>query len=181
MIRGRGWPTRKGRKPFLVRCIEDWLIAKPAFPAPYLWLVFVTNNTSSSLVRTPTESTRDFVVLTTNHELWTINWTEEVINMTKKLILGFFLVTFLLLTTLVIAGEKPSNGPVAIPSKCDCLNQGKASTSTDLKADVINHEPLRVPLQPCALWVPGWVWDGQRWYWGRICILRFEDLLQWQP
>jgi len=35
--------------------------------------------------------------------------------MTRKLILGFFLVSFLLMTTLSIAGEKPSNGQVATP------------------------------------------------------------------
>lgn len=61
--------------------------------------------------------------------------------MTRKLMLGFFLVTFLLLTTLAIAGEKPTTGPVAVPSKCDCLNKDKAPASLGLKSDVIVGKP----------------------------------------
>jgi hypothetical protein len=61
--------------------------------------------------------------------------------MTRKLILGFFLVTFLLMTTLAIAGERPSTGPGAVPSKCDCLKKDKSPTSPGLRPDVIVGKP----------------------------------------
>jgi hypothetical protein len=72
--------------------------------------------------------------------------------MKRKLILGLFLLGFFLLANLALAEEKPSNGPVAVPSKCDCLKRNIALISPGLRADVLAKEPDRMPLYRYCHW-----------------------------
>jgi hypothetical protein len=104
-----------------------------------LLLVFMTDNIS---LRALTESGG----FAPNHELLTINQTEEVIKMTKKLMLGIFLASFFLMTNLAFAGEGASQGPAigkmgAVPSKCDCLKKDIAPPSPGLRPDVLTDRP----------------------------------------
>lgn len=85
-----------------------------------------------------TNGEREFAA---NHELRTINQTEEVKNMTKKLMPWLFLLSFLLLTSVALAGEKPLTGPGAVPSKCNCLKKDIAPPSPGLKADLLVGKP----------------------------------------
>ena len=83
--------------------------------------------------------------------------------MIKKLILGFFLVTFLLLTTLSIAGEKPTTGPVASVLKCDCLKKDTAPISLGLSPDVIVKKPSLCMKYDWSCYVECYWAFGQRW------------------
>ena len=98
--------------------------------------------------------------------------------MTRKLILGFSLVAFLLLTNMALAGERPSNGPVTVPTKCDCLKKDIAPVTEGVISDILYLNPNNAPVHPpncmwvchhydyCYLYIPGigcvyWVSDWE--------------------
>ena len=87
--------------------------------------------------------------------------------MTRKLMLGIFLASFLLLINLAVAVERSSSGPAitkvaAVLSDCDCLKKDSAPPSAGLKADVLVEKPSRaIPPGPCWLECY-WAW-GVKW------------------
>ncbi|MFH1335174.1 MAG: hypothetical protein ABII96_01540 [Candidatus Zixiibacteriota bacterium] len=92
---------------------------------------------------------------------------KEVRKIIKKLILGFFLVTFLLLTTIAIAGEKPTAVSVAAPSKCDCLKKDTDQNKPGLKSEVLTKDPSfddPLLMKKCPYWRCFWSYDGHNWY-----------------
>jgi len=85
--------------------------------------------------------------------------------MTKKLMLGIFLVSILLLSNLAVTAERSSPGPAlakmdAVSSECDCLKKDKAPTSPGLKADVLIWPDLIKWCPPGCKWmrIPGRGW-----------------------
>ena len=77
--------------------------------------------------------------------------------MTKKLMLGIFLASLLLLTNLAFAGEKSSPVPAiakvdAVSSDCNCLKKDKAPTSPRLRPDVLPANPSLIPHTPPCTW-----------------------------
>jgi hypothetical protein len=57
--------------------------------------------------------------------------------MKKNLILSLFLLGFLFLVNMALAGERPSYGPVVVPSKCNCMNKDNTSSSPGLSPDIL--------------------------------------------
>ena len=104
--------------------------------------------------------------------------------MTKKLMLGIFLASFLLLTNLALAGERSSPGPAiakigAVPSDCDCLKKDKAPTSPGLKADVLIEKPDRINMQPGDC---GYEWVCVRYcnFWPSCGPVYYGHCLEWR-
>jgi hypothetical protein len=85
--------------------------------------------------------------------------------MTKKLMLGILLASFLLLTNLAFAGEGSPLGPTIAkispaPSDCGCLKKDKVPTPLGLRPDVLANKPDRTTLYHNCGWVCGWFWCG---------------------
>ena len=101
--------------------------------------------------------------------------------MARKLILGIFLASLLLLTNLTFAGERSSPAPAVTkmaeaPSDCDCLKKKSAVPSPGLRPDVLVKKPNRMvkmtDCPPPCYWTTRYVWvdDPPHWVPVRVCV-----------
>lgn len=97
--------------------------------------------------------------------------------MTKKLVIGIFFVSFLLLISLVLAAERSPKAPTiantgAVSSDCDCLNKDSGPTSSGLRADVGNEEQPNMNEKRDCYWHCEWVvyWGFFGPFWDYECI-----------
>ena len=93
--------------------------------------------------------------------------------MARKLILGIFLASLLLLTNLTLGGEKSSPAPAiakvdVVSSDCDCFKKDSAPPSPGLRPDILDESPARANKQCwycyeyCVVYVPFYgclAWD----------------------
>jgi hypothetical protein len=100
--------------------------------------------------------------------------------MTKKLMLAFFLVSFLLVTSIALAGERPSAGPVVVPSKCDCLKKDKVQISPDLRPEVLAEDLSFMTIYRDCRWFCDSIclewWRGHCYAWGWECVYFCDGL-----
>lgn len=95
--------------------------------------------------------------------------------MTKKLMLGIFLASLLLLTNLAFAGEKSSPTPAvtkmeAVSSDCGCLKKDKVPAPVGLESDVLVKKPDLTKFCPGGAFVRCY-----RVAWGQWCVCLYPE------